>query len=163
MWKSNRCITQFDVPVCDLANYCFLPPLAETCRSSFLQPADYAANVVLHTCTVLWLTQLPASLPTQTQSNLISRLNSWWGRGVSHSKTQKTTKTRTAKHILFSVATSRKFRLPTWRLHTAKHFDSKPHQTPTDTDWLLRNSKWFSQPPLLREKQQGGKWKHPLL
>ena len=52
--------------------------------------------------------------------------------------------------------TSLKFRLPTWRLRTTKPYDSKPRQTPTDSEWLL-NSKWFNQQPLLSEKQLGDK------
>jgi hypothetical protein len=58
---------------------------------------------------------------------------------------------------------SLKFRLPTWRLHTTKPYDSK-----TDTKLrLIRsgccNSKWFSQRPLLSEKQRGTKISAPTL
>ena len=52
---------------------------------------------------------------------------------------------------------SPKFRLPTWRLHTTKPYDSKTHQTPV---WERRGcckSKCFSQRPLLSEKLQGDK------
>jgi hypothetical protein len=69
---------------------------------------------------------------------------------------QNTTKHKTTKHFRNYVVTSRKFRLPTWRLHTTKPYNSKlaKHR-------LIRSgyckSKWFSQRPLLNEKQWGMK------
>ena len=76
-------------------------------------------------------------------------------RGV-HNKTQKQQNKITTKPFLNYVVTSLKFRLPTWRLHTTKPYDSKARQTPSDSEWLL-NSKWFNQQPLLSEKQLGDK------
>jgi len=74
-------------------------------------------------------------LPTWPDRKLTSRPNSWFGGGAA--KHKKTAEYRIAKHFLNYVVTSLKFRLPTWRLHTTESYDSKTHQTPTDTEWLL--------------------------
>jgi hypothetical protein len=132
----------------------------QRCQISCSLPTHYATNVAPHIGTVLYL-HVNTCLPNITK-NLISRPNQQRPAGVGGGGRQKHTKTHeNCEHLLKYVVMSLKYRLPTWRLHATKPYDSTTRQTPTGPEWLS-SSKWFSQRPLLSEQQRGTRNDHLL-